>query len=135
MAEGEKIQKVRKGGFKPGLFLALIVLAIVEIGGLSCFYIVDETENAVITRFGKYQETVGAGLHFKLPFGIDKSYTVPVKVVQTEQFGFKTVKSGRNNEYINNKYYQNFLLTSQENRKLLQEKIRNKDMRKELKYE
>ena len=102
MAVEEKIQRAKKGGFKPGLFLALIVLAIVAIGGFSCFYIVDETENAVITRFGKYQETVGAGLHFKLPFGIDKSYTVPVKVVQTEQFGFKTVKSGRNNEYINN---------------------------------
>ena len=111
MAEGEKIQKVRKGGFKPGLFLALIVLAIVAIGGFSCFYIVDETENAVITRFGKYQETVGAGLHFKLPFGIDKSYTVPVKVVQTEQFGFKTVKSGRNNEYINNIGTESTMLT------------------------
>jgi len=111
MAVEEKIQKVRKGGFKPGLFLALIVLAIVAIGGFSCFYIVDETENAVITRFGKYQETVGAGLHFKLPFGIDKSYTVPVKVVQTEQFGFKTVKSGRNNEYINNIGTESTMLT------------------------
>lgn len=111
MAVEEKIQKVRKGGFKPGLFLALIVLAIVAIGGFSCFYIVDETENAVITRFGKYQETVGAGLHFKLPFGIDKSYTVPVKVVQTEQFGFKTVKSGRNNEYVNNIGTESTMLT------------------------
>ena len=91
--------------------MALIVLAIVAIGGFSCFYIVDETENAVITRFGKYQETVGAGLHFKLPFGIDKSYTVPVKVVQTEQFGFKTVKSGRNNEYINNIGTESTMLT------------------------
>ena len=111
MAVEEKIQRVKKGGFRPGLFLALIVLAIVAIGGLSCFYIVDETENAVITRFGKYQETVGAGLHFKLPFGIDKSYTVPVKVVQTEQFGFKTVKSGRNNEYINNIGTESTMLT------------------------
>jgi membrane protease subunit HflK len=111
MAVEEKIQRAKKGGFRPGLFLALIVLAIVAIGGLSCFYIVDETENAVITRFGKYQETVGAGLHFKLPFGIDKSYTVPVKVVQTEQFGFKTVKSGRNNEYINNIGTESTMLT------------------------
>jgi len=111
MAVEEKIQRAKKGGFKPGLFLALIVLAIVAIGGFSCFYIVDETENAVITRFGKYQETVGAGLHFKLPFGIDKSYTVPVKVVQTEQFGFKTVKSGRNNEYINNIGTESTMLT------------------------
>ena len=32
-----------------------------------------------------------------------------------------------NNTYLYNDYYQNFLLTSQENRKLLQEKIENKD--------
>jgi len=111
MAVEEKIQRAKKGGFRPGLFVGLIVLAIVVVAGLSCFYIVDETENAVITRFGKYQETVGAGLHFKLPFGIDKSYTVPVKVVQTEQFGFKTVKSGRNNEYINNIGTESTMLT------------------------
>ena len=111
MAVEEKIQRAKKGGFRPGLFVGLIVLAIVAVAGLSCFYIVDETENAVITRFGKYQETVGAGLHFKLPFGIDKSYTVPVKVVQTEQFGFKTVKSGRNNEYINNIGTESTMLT------------------------
>lgn len=39
-----------------------------------------------------------------------------------------------NNEYINNKYYQNFLLTSIENRKLLDEKIKT-GSKKDLKYE
>lgn len=39
------------------------------------------------------------------------------------------------NTYIQNEYYQNFLLTSQENRKLLQEKVQNKDWKRELKYE
>ena len=39
------------------------------------------------------------------------------------------------NTYINNEYYQNFLLTSQENRKLLQEKVKSKDWKRELKYE
>lgn len=39
-----------------------------------------------------------------------------------------------NNEYINNKYYQNFLLTSIENRKLLDEKVKS-NSKKELKYE
>lgn len=39
-----------------------------------------------------------------------------------------------NNEYINNKYYQNFLLTSIENRRLLADKIKT-GSKKELKYE
>ena len=33
----------------------------------------------------------------------------------------------KNNAYLKNEYYQNFLLTSQENRKLLEEKIKNED--------
>lgn len=39
-----------------------------------------------------------------------------------------------NNEYTNNKYYQNFLLTSVENRKKLEEKIQTKST-KEVRYE
>ena len=39
------------------------------------------------------------------------------------------------NEYINNEYYQNFLLTSQKNRKLLQEKINNEEDKGKVKYE
>ncbi len=40
-----------------------------------------------------------------------------------------------NNEYINNEYYQNFLLTSQNNRRMLEEKIENKNFSQDIKYE
>ena len=40
-----------------------------------------------------------------------------------------------NNSYLENETYQNFLLTSQENRKLLKEKINNSQLKKDLKYE
>ena len=110
MADEEKIKKAKKP-FSPAIFTWLIILALVVAAGFSSFYVVDETENAVITRLGKYTKTVGAGLHTKLPFGIDKSYNVPVKVVQTEQFGFKTIKAGRNNEYKNNIGTESTMLT------------------------
>jgi membrane protease subunit HflK len=64
-------------------------------------YIVDQTEEAVITRFGRYVGTKGPGLQFKLPFGIDRNYTVNVKTVQTENFGFSTLKSGSSPVYSN----------------------------------
>lgn len=73
------------------LYVVLIVLALHIIG--SSFFIVDETEQAVVTRFGRYYTTLDAGLRFKIPF-IDKKYNVPTKVVQTEQFGFRTIKGG-----------------------------------------
>ena len=41
----------------------------------------------------------------------------------------------RNNSYLYNDYYQNFLLTSQENRKKLEEKIKAKDLKQVVKYE
>lgn len=109
--ENENAKKNHKKFFKPSTFVWLIILAGLIAAGFSSFYTVDETEQAVITRFGKYTKTVGAGLHTKLPFGIDKNFNVPVKIVQTEQFGFKTVKAGRNNEYKNNISSESEMLT------------------------
>lgn len=107
----EKIKKAKKRFFRPATFIWLIVIVFAVSALFSGFYVVDETEQAVITRFGKYVSTVGSGLHLKLPFGIDKNYNVPVKIVQEEQFGFKTVKSGRNSEYKNNITEESTMLT------------------------
>ena len=78
--------------------LVIVIIGILVFLGTS-FYIVDQAEEAVLTRFGKYLTTTGPGLHFKLPFGIDKMYLVKVKEVQTEQFGFRTVSPGFSPRY------------------------------------
>jgi membrane protease subunit HflK len=78
--------------------LIIIIIGVLIFLGTS-FYIVDQMEEAVLTRFGKYLTTTGPGLHFKLPFGIDKNYLVRVKQVQTEQFGFRTVSAGFSPRY------------------------------------
>jgi membrane protease subunit HflK len=90
----ENVTPKRKKNNVTGATVAFVVFVIV-IGVVlfSSFFKVDATEQAVITRFGKYQTTVGPGLHLKLPFGIEKNYNVPVKVVQTEQFGFTTERN------------------------------------------
>ncbi|MCQ2593199.1 MAG: protease modulator HflK, partial [Treponema sp.] len=112
MADEGKIKKAKKVlSFKPASLIWIFVIILAVIAGFSSFYVVDETEQAVITRLGKYTETVGAGLHTKIPFGIDKNYNVPVKVIQTEQFGFQTLKAGRNNEYKNNISSESEMLT------------------------
>lgn len=51
-----------------------------------------------------------------------------------EYITFKYPQYLENNEYIDNEYYQNFLLNSINNRKLLEEKIKNKST-EELDYE
>jgi membrane protease subunit HflK len=70
------------------------------------FFIVDQTSRAVITTFGKFTSEAEPGLHFKIPFGIQKSYNVPTEVVQTEQFGFRTEKAGVVTQYSETKYPQ-----------------------------
>jgi membrane protease subunit HflK len=96
--------------FTPGKarkFLAPGTIILIIAGILGCvflgtsFYIVDQAEEAVVTRFGKYLATRGPGLQFKLPFGIDRHYLVNVKAVQTEQFGFRTLSSGISSTYAN----------------------------------
>jgi len=74
-----------------GMIIAGILVLILL--GTSVF-IVDQTEEAVITRFGKFIGTRGPGLQFKLPFGIDRNYTVNVRTVQTQEFGFRTMRGG-----------------------------------------
>jgi membrane protease subunit HflK len=80
------------------VLLTIVIIVVVVLLGTSV-YIVDQTEEAVVTRFGKYHTTTGPGLQFKLPFGIDRHYIVNVKNVQTEQFGFRTLQSGVSSTY------------------------------------
>ncbi len=109
---GEKKEKSRKSIFsKPSTYIWMLLLVFAVAAAGSSFYVVDETEQSVVTRLGRYLKTSGPGLQTKLPFGIDRSYNVPVKVVQTEQFGFTTLKSGRENEYRNNVTTESTMLT------------------------
>ncbi|MDR0689677.1 MAG: FtsH protease activity modulator HflK [Spirochaetaceae bacterium] len=82
------------------MVLVIIGMVLVVLLGTS-FYIVDQTEEAVVTRFGRFYAINGPGLHIKLPFGIDRRYVVNVKNVQTEQFGFRTLTSGVSSTYTN----------------------------------
>jgi len=45
----------------------LILLGAVLLIGKTTFFTVDQQEEAVVLRFGEYQRTVAAGLHFKFP--------------------------------------------------------------------
>jgi len=76
--------------------LSLIALSvvIVLIGVLTCFYTVDDKQQAVITTFGKVTGVTDAGLHFKLPFGIQRAYKVDVNVYQKIELGYVTAPDG-----------------------------------------
>jgi membrane protease subunit HflK len=82
------------GKLKPATFGFIIGGIILLILLTTSVFIVDQTEKAVITRFGRYIDTRGPGLQFKLPFGIDRNYTVNTESVQSQEFGFRTMRGG-----------------------------------------
>lgn len=103
--------KIRSFFKKPSYVVAVIAGVILLAAAGSSLFVVDQAEQAVITRFGRYYATLGPGLQYKIPF-IDKKFIVPGnKVVQMEQFGFKTTKSGSVNQYQNNITRESTMLT------------------------
>jgi membrane protease subunit HflK len=58
--------------------IGAVVGAVALMWILTGLYIVQANEEAVITRFGSYDRSVGPGLHFHLPVPIEKAELVPV---------------------------------------------------------
>ena len=56
----------------------------------TCFYTVDDKQQAVVTTFGKVTDVTDAGVHFKLPFGIQHVQKVNVNVYQQIELGYTT---------------------------------------------
>lgn len=69
---------------------AAALLLFLAIGLARGIYTVGTESVGVIQRFGKYVGTVGPGLRFKVPFGIDTVTIVPVKRQLKMEFGFGT---------------------------------------------
>ena len=76
------------------LLVALVVMAVV-IASTTCFYTVDDKQQAVVTTFGRVTDVTDAGLHFKLPFGIQKAKKVDVNVYQKIELGYASTDSDR----------------------------------------
>lgn len=87
----------RKGTFPTRMIFCAIVLLLVLIGGLTSFYTVNTEYVAVVQRFGRYHSTKTPGLHWKIPFGIDRVTAVPILRQLKLEFGYNS--TGATNEY------------------------------------
>jgi modulator of FtsH protease HflK len=79
-------------GFKPdpkstgiGVGVIVGVAALIWLG--TGFFIVQEGQQAVITQFGKYQSTVGAGFNWRLPYPLQRHETVQVTQIRSVDVG------------------------------------------------
>ena len=90
--QGEKTPKDWKKLGK--MILIGAVALVILVGVLSCFYTVDDKQQAVVTTFGKVTDITDAGLHFKLPFGMQQVKKVDVNVYQKIELGYTTESEG-----------------------------------------
>lgn len=70
--------------------MSIAVIVVIALAAMTSVYTVEPSEEAVILRFGRYISTQPPGLHFKIPFGIDRAIKVRTKVILQEEFGFRT---------------------------------------------
>jgi membrane protease subunit HflK len=72
----------------------IIVGALLLIFLWSTWFTVQPEETGIVQRFGAVDRTVGPGLHFKFPDGIERVRLVPTARVLKEEFGFGTAATG-----------------------------------------
>ncbi len=78
---------MKSAGIGAGLVAAVVVLIWLGTG----FFIVQEGQQAVITQFGRYKSTVGAGFNWRLPYPIQRHELVFVTQIRSVDVGRDTV--------------------------------------------
>jgi membrane protease subunit HflK len=96
-------QRLATLGSRP--LAAVIAVALLLALLWSTWFTVQPEETGVVQRFGAVERTVGPGLHFKLPAGIENVRLVPTERVLKEEFGFATAATvaGERTQYAPDK--------------------------------
>jgi membrane protease subunit HflK len=95
---------MKSAGIGVGLIAGVAVLIWLGTG----FFIVQEGQKAVITQFGKYKSTVGAGFNWRLPYPLQRHEIVVVTQI-------RSVDVGRDNVIKATGLRESAMLTADEN--------------------
>ena len=70
--------------------IIFVLVLFLGVAATTCWYTVDDKQQAVVTTFGKVTEVTDAGVHFMLPFGIQQVRKVDVNVYQKIELGYSS---------------------------------------------
>ena len=90
-----------------GTIAIAIIIAVILF---SSWFTVETNSVGVVLRFGKYVRTAGPGLNFKLPYGIEKVYDVPVQRQLKLEFRFRSEVPGIRTQYSQKGYKEESLM-------------------------
>ncbi|MFO7977261.1 MAG: FtsH protease activity modulator HflK [Bacteroidales bacterium] len=77
------------------IVIALVVLIMLATSVRT----VGPEEEGVVLMVGRYNRTLGPGLNFIIPFGLEKMYKIPVQRQLKQEFGFRTAQAGTRTQY------------------------------------
>ncbi|MHC5077189.1 MAG: SPFH domain-containing protein, partial [Planctomycetota bacterium] len=78
----------------------IIILILLIVAPFTAIYTVSTDSVGIVKRFGKYKRTTQPGIHLKIPYWIETATSVPVKKIQKQEFGFRTLKAGVDSQYL-----------------------------------
>jgi membrane protease subunit HflK len=84
-ASGGEPPSARQLGGGIGLLVGLILVVWLASG----FYIVDESQRAVVLTFGKHSKTTGPGLQWRMPYPFQSHELVNLSQVRTIEIGYR----------------------------------------------
>jgi membrane protease subunit HflK len=104
----EKVQERIRNLFGGKRFpaIGLLVLVVILLWLATGIYQVNQDQVGVVQRFGKYSRTVGPGLQWKLPSGLEKVTKVATQRIYQEEFGLRTLRAGIRTEYAPESQYE-----------------------------
>jgi len=89
-------------------WIVLVIVCLILV--FTCWFTIAPEEVGVVLRFGRYNRNVDPGLNFKMPFGIETVYKVPVERQLKEEFGFRTLEAGVRTQYSQREYQDESLM-------------------------
>ncbi len=102
--QGPQIPEIKLPQFDGGKLRLIVGGALILILALTSFYTIDPEEVGLVLQFGKYSRSTDPGLHFKIPFGVERVLKVPIQRQLKAEFGFRTVRAGVKSQYSTKPY-------------------------------
>ena len=93
----DELKQILQAG--PKKIIGIVLLIVGALAFTTMYYQVETDSVGIVLRFGEHIDTSKPGLHFKLPFGVDRVLMVPVDRQLKMEFGFETVRAGVQSEF------------------------------------
>ena len=97
--QGPQIPEIKIPQLDRSKIQLIVGAVLILILAMTSFYTIDPEETGLVLRFGQYVRATDPGLHFKIPFGVERVLKVPIQRQLKEEFGFRTVKAGVKSQY------------------------------------